>query len=477
MLNLFRDILLVFNHAVFWYFIVLNMFYLVLLLVSARAVRQHMTQQRIDSKLDLPKTLTKPFSVLIPAYNEAIGIVESVRGMLTVDYPEFEVIVINDGSADDTLAKLVSAFDLVKTDVEFAKRYPCSNVRGVYFSRREPKLAVIDKENGGKADAQNAGASLARYPYICVVDADSILSADSMKKLMREFWQNPATVSAGGIIRLTNGCVLNPDRSIDVRLPGKMIERIQAVEYLRAFLFGRIGWSKLNMLMIVSGAFGVFRQDILEQIGGYFTKAIGEDMELTMRFHAYIKKSNLPYKVSFVPDPVCWTQAPSTLKDLGIQRDRWHRGLMQSLLMNARLAMNPRYGSLGLFAFPYFLLFEFLGAPIEFLGIPIIIGSYAIGILDSQFFMALMIVSIVWGLCLSVGALVLAEMMYRPYPKSSDLVKLLWAAIAENFGYRQLHAYWRCRGIVRYFFGAGSSWGVIQRSDLLKDLSATGGRT
>jgi len=464
MLEVLLNFIYYFEWFIIAFFVSLNLFYLLLLMISSRAMWEHNVQYALTRGTHLSVRFTKPFSIIVPAYNEGATIVDSVKSFLSLDYPEYEVIVANDGSTDDTLNRLKETYRLVAVDVETDNRYECAPIHAVYFSEIEPRLVVVDKENGGKADAQNASANLARYPYVCAVDADSLLSCDSMSKIMQRFTAAPDNVAVGGIIRLANGCTIVEGEVKEVNMPHGFLERIQVVEYLRAFLFGRVGWSRLNILMIVSGAFGVFRQDLLTLLGGWNKDTVGEDLDIVVRIHRHIRENRLPYSLSFAPDPVCWTQAPGTIKDLSSQRDRWQRGLMETLFANLRMFFNPRYGTIGLIGYPYFFIFEMLGALVEFIGYPIIIICFALGIVDKSFFLLFLAVAIVWGMCISYTAVALEEVSYRRYKKRSDIWRLFAAGFLENFGYRQLHSFWRLKGMLKYIFGTKSGWGVIKRS-------------
>lgn len=466
MLNHFLDILYWFNWIVLIYFVVLNLFYCVLLIVSAISIKLYNKDFDVSVGTQLRPEISKPFSLLIPAYNESAVIVDSVRSFLKVDFPEYEIIVSNDGSTDNTLEKLINAFQLEQVDFDWADRYPCKPIKKVYFSRTEPRLVVLDKENGGKADAQNAAANCSRYPYITAVDADSVLSVDSMRKLMRFFSASPQTIGVGGIVRVSNGCSIQDGAITDVRMPDLLIERIQVVEYLRAFLFGRMGWSYMNILLIISGAFGVYRQDIAAKIKGWNHKSIGEDMEFVTRLHKYIRQHGLRNNLSFAPDPVCWTQVPSNLHSLSIQRDRWQRGLMQTLFWNLSMLFNPRYGRIGLIGMPYFFFFEMLGCVIEVLSYPLIGICFYLGIINTSFFWLFLTIAFLWGLVLTYSSILLEEITYRRYKKWKDLFRLIFAGFLENFGYRQLHSFWRIKGFIKYVLRVKSGWGTIKRKQM-----------
>ncbi len=464
MQNLFHDIIFVFfNNMIFWYFVVLNVFYLFLLLLAAGTLSRYRNRMRMERGIKLPEEFMKPFSVLVPAYNEELHIVESVHALLCLNYTEFEVIVCNDGSTDNTLDVLIKAYDLEKTDIELPEEHADAPLKCVYFSRKDSRLVVIDKENSGKASSLNLAAAYSRYPYVCAVDADSLLSKDSMEKLMQEFIAVPGTAAVGGIVRLLNGSDVQNGKITELKLPTRIVERIQIVEYFRAFLFGRVGMARLNVLMIISGAFGVFRRDLLEKAGGWFKNAIGEDMELVVNLQRMIHEQKLKNRIGFAPYPVCWTEAPSTFEQLGTQRDRWQRALTQCMFRHIKLFFNPRYGTLGLIGYPYYFIFEMIGALIEFIGYPVVIFAFILGVINMTYFLMFLAIAFVWGLCISCASLVLAEMSFQRYPEPTALRDLFIAAFFENFGYRQLHAYWRTKGMIRYLFSKNTDWGHIKR--------------
>jgi len=464
--NLFLDFLYWFNWFVLIFFVSLNLFYTFLLIVSALSIRSYNRNFIIAHDNREQPELTKPFSLLIPAYNESAVIVASVTSFLKLDFPEYEAVVVNDGSRDDTMDKLIEAFQLDKVDFDHANHYPCKEIREVYFSRTQPRLVVVNKVNGGKADALNAAANCARYPYICAVDADSLLSVDSMRKLMQYFAASPQTIGVGGIVRVSNGCHSKDGIITDVRMPKSILEQIQVVEYLRAFLFGRMGWSYMNILLVISGAFGVFRQDITAKVKGWNQKSVGEDMELVTRLHRYVRENGLHNSLSFAPDPVCWTQVPADLRSLSTQRDRWQRGLTQTLVWNISMLFNPKYGRIGMVGMPYFFLYEMLGCVVETMAFPVVGICFYLGIVNLTFFWLFFFVAIIWGLFLTYFSILLEEISYSRYRTWKDLLRLFLAGFLENFGYRQLFSFSRLKGFIKYIFRFKSTWGTIKRTDI-----------
>src|SRR5260221_104350 len=371
------------NHALFWYYLASNLAYLVMLLVALKTSFAH--QRRLEShRLDWLKEtpLSPPITIIAPAHNEQDSIRIAVRNLLQLDYPQLEVIVVNDGSSDRTLDEMREEFRLRLVRAVYVPEMKSAAVRGLYRSGVDPRLLVIDKEPGGsKADAVNAGLNAATSPYVCVVDADSVLERDALLRIMLPILADPKrVVSVGGIVRVLNGSEIEGGRMRRVRLPRKSIEVIQVVEYLRAFLIGREAWGRGNMLTIISGAFGIFRTDLVLAVGGYRSHAIGEDFDLVTRLHRNLMEKGADYRIEFVPDPVCWTEVPSDLRSLGRQRARWHKGLLDVLWPNRGMLFRPRYGRIGCMAIPYLWMFELLAPVIQLGGIATIVLAACLGV-------------------------------------------------------------------------------------------------
>lgn len=450
------------------YFMLLNLGYLALNLLSLVSLQRYMDRHSLDRLPQAYTGLEPPISILVPAYNEEATIVASVRSLLQLDYPEFEIVVINDGSKDSTLAELTRAFTLVPFPEAYWRRISCNEIRGIYRSTQYPNLRVFDKANGGKADALNAGINASRYPLFCAVDADSILQRDSLLRVVQPFVIDPLTIVSGGTVRIANGCSISGGFLVEVGLPDSLLARFQIVEYLRAFLFGRLGWSPLNAVLIVSGAFGLFKKSEVVSVGGYRTDTVGEDMELIVRLHRHYRLSCRPYRIAYVPDPICWTEAPETLKVLRSQRTRWQRGLCESLMFNRALALHPRSGWVGWVAFPFFVLFELLGPAIEVVGYLTMIVGVLAGLFSWMAFITFMFVALGFGILLSVSALLLEELSFRIYPKPAQVARLFISAVLENFGYRQLVALWRFQGLLRWLIRGQQHWGEMTRANTLR---------
>jgi cellulose synthase/poly-beta-1,6-N-acetylglucosamine synthase-like glycosyltransferase len=445
------------------YFICLNSGYLALNLLSMVSLSRLMQARVMDVLPQVYSGLEPPISLLVPAYNEQKTIVTSVHAMLQLSYSQYEIIVINDGSTDDTIGVLQREFSLVPFPEAYRSRLPTKPVRTIYRSTVYPNVRVIDKENGGKADSLNVGINTSRYPLFCAVDADSILQRDSLQRVAQPFLEDPTVIAAGGTIRLANGCQVSGGFLEKIGLPKSKLAMIQIVEYLRAFLFGRMGWSPLNAMLIISGAFGLFRKESVIKAGGYLAGTIGEDMELVVRLHKLYRLAGRPYRIVFVPDPICWTEAPENLKTLKVQRIRWQHGLSDSLGLHLNLLFHRKGGAVGWFAFPFMLIFEWFAPVIEVLGYIFMIVFFILGIIPNEIMWIFLMVSIGFGLLLSVSGLLLEEMSFHIFPRTRHLVWLLFAVVIENFGYRQLTSIWRLMGLLRWMTGSKAKWGEMKR--------------
>jgi cellulose synthase/poly-beta-1,6-N-acetylglucosamine synthase-like glycosyltransferase len=452
------------------YFIGINAGYLMQNVIASFGIRKYLqTADQYEAEAAF-SALDIPISLVVPAYNESSSIITSVRAMLQLEYPDFELIVVNDGSKDDTLQKLIDEFGMQPFPEAYRARVPCAAVNGIYRSTRFSNLRVVDKVNGGsKADASNAGINACRYPLVCIVDADSVLQPDSLRRVVRPFLEDPSTVAVGGTVRIANGCLVRQGYLEKVGLPRNFLALVQVVEYLRAFLFGRMGWSPINALLIISGAFGVFHKETLVEVGGYNPNAVGEDMELVLRMHRRMKASGRPYRITFIPDPVCWTDAPENLRDLKSQRVRWQHGLGQALMLNRSLIFNPRGGAVSWVAIPFYLIFELMGPVIEVAGYFFIVACALLGWLAWPEATIFLVLAISLGVLLSTSAIMLEELSFHMYPRTRDLMLLYAIAILENFGFRQLTAFWRLQGLVRWMRGRKHQWETLTRSSSLSD--------
>jgi cellulose synthase/poly-beta-1,6-N-acetylglucosamine synthase-like glycosyltransferase len=458
------DALRAFNTGVLVYFTLITLSYMLVTVFSAAHVRAYFRRRSATSLRRMLRSRTAlPVTICVPAHNEKDTIAGSIRAMLTLEYSRYEIILANDGSTDGTLAELIDSFELRRVDKPLRSELATAPVLGVYRSRAHQNLIVIDKVNGGRADALNACINAATTPLICCVDADSIIEHDGLLAAVATFVDRPeTTIAAGGIIRVANGCVIDRGHVAEVRLPRHPLAMLQTVEYMRAFVAARTGWSALNGLLIISGAFGVFRRRDVADAGGFANDSIGEDFELCLRLHRRALEEARPYRLEFVPDPVCWTEVPQRLGDLGGQRDRWHRGLIDTLWRHRAMIGNPRYGTVGMVALPFFVVFEFLGAFIEALGYVAIVVSLALGIVNVQFALTFLAVALLAGLLLSISAVLLEDLAFRRFGRLPDLLVLVAFGVLENLGYRQLVTAYRLRGFFSYLRG-NKAWGDIKR--------------
>lgn len=464
------DVVNLIEWSIITYFLTFNSVYLLLIISALAYVRTQVRKSEAVKPTGLFKSnYYKTISILVPAYNESNNIIESVESLFKLEYPDYEVIVINDGSRDDTLEQLISYFNLEKTEVYYKQSIEHAPIKAIYRSPDQPQLTVIDKENGGKADSLNAGLNISENDLICSIDADSILEKDVLKKLLQTFIHHKNTVAAGGIVRVVNGCTIK-NREIDkIHVPDSFLGRLQSIEYIRAFLFGRVGWDYLNSLMIVSGAFGIFDRKAVLQVGGYLTDTVGEDIELIMRLHRYNLREKNDYRIRFLPEPICWTEVPTDYKSLRNQRNRWHRGLADSLWRHRKMIFNPTYGHMGMLVLPFFLFFELLGPVIQ-------IGSYIYlaalfflpGLLNVQFLMLFLAVAIAYGMVVSLISVLAEEMAFKTYSSFKDILVLSFYSFLENLGYRQIHGWWQLGGLIDFFKG-NKSWGKIVRTGFQQD--------
>ncbi len=434
---------------------------LVISLATWRIIRRGAAMRSAGLQEMLMTGLEPPITIVIPAYNEEETIVTSVRSMLQLRYPEHEVIVVNDGSKDGTLEVLARAFNLSPFPRSFQRRLPTEEVRGVFQSADHPGLRVIDKANGGKADAINCGINASRYPLFCCVDADSLLERDSLLLVAQPFIEDTRTVACGGTVRLSNGCEIRKGMLVRAGLPRSSLARLQIVEYLRAFQFGRMGWANWNGLLIISGAFGLMRKDVVIEAGGYRRSTIGEDMELIVRLHRMLSAAKRPYRITYAPDPVCWTEAPEDWKTLRNQRVRWQRGLCESLWANRGLMKSP--GVAGWLAFPYFLLFEWAAPLVELSGYLLFAGLLLADNVRWPVAALFLLVAMAFGILLNTVALMLEEVSFHRYPRARDLFELFVTGIVENFGYRQVNVAWRLQGMWQWARGSQARWGEMKR--------------
>jgi len=445
------------------YTIILNVFYNGQMLVSVFDILGYLKKMKAsDYERYVSSKNMIPISIIVPAYNEEKTIVDNIKSLLAINYYEYEIIIVNDGSTDSTREQIIQEFGLKKVNQPVKKSIETNEVLGIYRNAQYERLILIDKVNGGKADALNVGINVSSYPTFASIDADSILENDALIKLTMSFVEHPETVAVGGIVRIANGCVIRDGELVQMKLPKSKVATFQIVEYLRAFLTGRTSLSKFNSVLIISGAFGAFNKRAVIECGGYKTNTIGEDMDIIMRLHKKMRDEKRKYKIKFLADPICWTQAPESLKDLRVQRRRWQIGLFDNLISYRSMLFKPKYGTISMVTLPYYWFFELLGPIVEFLGYIFIPLAYLFGLLEFNTFITYFVIAFLLGTTLSMGSILLEQLSFRKYVSFKDTMRLILFAFLENLGYRQLTILYRIEGIFKFRKGK-NAWGSIKR--------------
>jgi cellulose synthase/poly-beta-1,6-N-acetylglucosamine synthase-like glycosyltransferase len=465
-----------FSHFIEWffllYFLAINIGYLALNFLCIFSLRKSIPVGVLNEMPQFYSGLEPPVTIIVPAYNEEATITATIRSILHMSYPVLEVVIVNDGSRDDTLEELKKSLSLVPFPEAYRYRLATEPVQEVYTSLLHPNVRVIDKQNGGKADSINAGINIARYPLFCVVDADSVLQPSSLRKVVQPFIEDKRVVAVGGTIRVANGCEINGGYIGKIGLPKSWIAMMQVVEYTRAFLMGRLGWSIINGLLIISGAFGVFHKETVINVGGFSNCTVGEDMELIVRIHRVLRQQKKNYRVMFLADPVAWTQVPEDFRTLGRQRTRWQRGLSESLMGNLGLMFSKNGGSPGWIAFPFMLIFEWFGPLIEVTGYILMSLFFWLGYIALPAFLVFLFAALGLGVLVSISSLMLESLSFNLYEKRRHMIWLIVASVLENIGYRQINSVWRLIGLIQWIFGRKGKWGEMRRnSDWKKNVN------
>lgn len=454
-------------YGIFLYAIVLLLSYIAIGLFSIGETRKYMHKNSFtDYRLLASSPHAPSVSILAPAYNEGATIIENVRSLLSLYYSNLEVLIINDGSKDDSLQKLIDAYQLEKIDYHVQYKIATKEVRGIYKSINPAykKLVVIDKVNGGKADALNVGINVSANDYIVCIDVDCILEQDSVLKMIKPFLEetDAKVIASGGVVRIANSCEIKDGRLVKVHLPDNYWAKMQSLEYIRAFILGRMAWARLNGLLLISGAFGAFDKQIAINAGGYNHNTVGEDMELVVRMRRYMEELNVPYKVTYIPDPLCWTEAPTSKKILGRQRNRWTRGTIETLKFHKVMFFNPKYGLLGMLSYPYWFFFEMLAPVIEFFGMIVFVFLAIFGRIDWQVFASLLVFIISFGYLYSAFAAYMEVTTYNMYRRRTDMMKLLITALSEPFYFHPFVVWAAIKGYID-FLRKKNSWGEMTR--------------
>ena len=403
-------------------------------------------------------------TVLIPAHDEEVAIAESLRSVLALDYPELHVVVVNDGSTDNTLQILIDEFELRPVGRQLSDALPHAAVRAVYEGPKELGLVLVDKEQGGRSDALNAAICTATTPLVCIVDADSVLEQDGLTSLIVPMLEDPErTLACGGVVGVGNGCRIERGHVVEIGLPHGRLAMFQTLEYLRAFFHARAGLAMPNSLHLISGAFGLFRREAIIAAGGLRTDTVGEDFDLTMTLHERARAEDRPYRIAYVPAPICWTEVPERLRILHAQRRRWGQGAMQVIARHRGVVFHPKNGSLFFFA-GIALILELLGPPILVIGLTIAVVSAALGVIEWPLAASVVVFWLAFAITLTAAALTLEDLSPRRSLGWRRFARLLAYAVIENFGYRQLVDFWQLEGMVT--FRRPGNWGVMERSGL-----------
>jgi len=456
-----------FNSGIILYAVSLILAYIILSVLSIRETIFYMRKNSFaDYRNIMTSPLTPPVSLIAPAYNEGATIIENIRSLLSLYYADFEIIIVNDGSTDDTLKKIIEEYSLVKVDFAVNEKLKTKSIKNIYKSTNPVfnKLTVVDKENGGKSDALNAGINVSKNDLIACCDVDSILEQDSLLKLVKPFLESSKvrTIAAGGVVRIANDCEIENGRIVKVNFPKKFFPRIQVLEYIRAFLLARMAWSRLNGVLIISGAFGMFEKDVVIKAGGYSDKTVGEDLELVVRMRKYMHDNGIKYRIVYIPDPLCWTESPTTIKILSRQRNRWTRGLIGTLFLHIRTLFNPKYKILGMVSFPYWLIYEWAAPIIEFFGILYFLFLAVFGFADWTFILLVFLAVYSFALLYSFTSIFIEEFSFHQYKSLKDIFKLSLVAFLEPLSFHFLTLIWAVKGNLDYLSGE-RKWGEMKR--------------
>lgn len=462
----------IFNWGIFVYVSLICSSYFILAIISLKGLSDYLKENAfIEYKVIKSSDLAPALTVIAPAYNEGKNIQENVHSLLNLNYNDYEVIVVNDGSKDNTMEVLIKSYDLEIIDYKYNERIPAKNVKGVYKSKNPAfqNLFVADKENGGKADALNVGLNISTNPYIICIDADCVLHKDALLILAKPLLEksDQHVIATGGVVRIANSCVIKSGTLTEINAPENLLARIQVIEYLRAFLLARMAWGKLDGLLLISGAFGLFDKEIAIRCGGYNHQTVGEDMELVVRMRRYMIENNLKYAVSYIPNPLCWTEAPESFNILLKQRSRWTRGTMETLWIHRKMFLNPQYNILGLISVPYWFMFEYMAPIIEFLGLFITLFLAIIGILSFQYFFLLLGFVYSFAIMFSMLTLLTEEYTYHQYGRVKDFMRLLFGVFVEPVYFHFFTVYAALLGNWEKIRGY-KAWGEMERTGFQK---------
>lgn len=459
--------ILMFNYLILLFAVTVMLSYVVLAVISGFSLKSYLRQNRfVNYKALLALESAPSVSLIAPAYNEGRTIVENVKSLLAINYNNFDVIVVNDGSKDNSIEVLTAAFDLVPSNIVYVPKIATKEVKAIYKSSNKAfsKLVVVDKLNGGKADALNVGMNVSENPYLVCIDVDCIMEKDVLLKLAKPYLESSGKriIATGGVVRIANSCIIKSGKLVEVRAPQNLLARIQVIEYLRAFILGRMAWSKLDGLLIISGAFGMFDKEIALRCGGYDTGTVGEDMELIVRMRRHMIEQKEAYTVQYIPDPLCWTEAPESYSILRKQRSRWMRGTIETLFTHRKMLFNPKYKILGMLSYPYWLFFEYYAPIIELMGILITFLLAALGIISWKYFFLFLFFVYSFAVMFSMIALFTEESTFKKYQTLRDLRKLSFVALLEPIIFHPFTVYAAIKGNWEKLTG-NKGWGEMTR--------------
>ncbi|MFH4963411.1 glycosyltransferase [Gaetbulibacter sp. M235] len=467
------DIILQILHYIFFgYAFAAILSYIILSVISGKETIEYIKKKSFVNYKDiLSSTMSPSITIIAPAYNESLNVVENVRSLLSNHYVNYNVIIVNDGSKDNSLELLIEAYDLEREDYIINEKIKTKPLRAGIFKSKNPafeKLMVVDKENGGKADALNMGLNISTNKYVACIDVDCLLLEDALQKMIKPFLEvtSSKVIATGGVIRIANSCEIKGGKLIDVNLPKNLLVQSQILEYLRAFLLGRMAWSRLNGLLVISGAFGIFDKEIAIAVGGYDTNTVGEDMEIIVRMRRYMEEKGEKYKVSYIPDPLCWTEAPENYKIFISQRNRWTRGTIETLRKHRKIGFNPKYGWFGTLSYPYWLIFERLAPIIETVGLLYFIILMVLREVRWEYALSFFILAYLFSVLFSITALYSEELTFHQYKKKGTGYKLILLSAIEPFVLHPFILYAAIRGNIDYYFNKNKKWGDMVRKGL-----------
>ena len=454
-------------YGIFLYSIFLLLSYIMIGFYSIGEMDTYLNKNSFtDYSLLAASQYAPSITILAPAFNEGKTIIENVRSLLSIYYSDLEVVIVNDGSTDNSLELLIEAYELKRVEHFVTYQIPTKEVKAVYKSKNPVfgKLVVIDKVNGGKADALNVGVNFASNDYLLCIDVDCILEHDALLKMIKPFLEqtNKKTIASGGVVRIANSCIVKEGRLLDVKVPKKYLPRMQSLEYIRSFILGRMAWSKLNGLMLISGALGAFDKEIVIKAGGYNHDTVGEDMELVVRMRRYMEEKKIDYNVTYIPDPLCWTEGPESFRVLGRQRNRWARGTYETLKIHRKMFFNPKYHLMGVLSYPYWYFFEFYAPIIEFLGFIFFFLFAVAGLIEWYFFFIYLSLVVLFGYLYSVFGIYMEIITYNKYKRRSEITSLILTALTEPFYYHPFIVWCAMKGYY-YLLTANKGWGEMTR--------------